>query len=174
MEDFLKQYRKHKLPQNVAIITASLFLALWVNMQFTDNNLWKYLKANLIESESQEQKSDVYLEVKGNKVLVKNGTPIQWLQQIQFSLMFNHEALDTSNVLKNIDNYTIRYNYLDYWILNIQLISKNPEDISIHSPLIELDFMKKTEMKEYVNILNANFSDTDWRTYHMTTTGTSL
>lgn len=174
MKDIFSQYKRHKFLQNFGIIAASLFLAIWVNIQFMNTEISQYLKSNIIETQNQVEKSDIYLEVKDNTIVVKNGKSISEVEQIQFSLIFNNNNINTNNIINNIDNYIINYKYIELWILNIQVLWNWKANLIPHSSLITIEFEKESELKEYINVLNANFRDSTWNTYYLNTSGAQI
>jgi len=174
MEDIFWKYKKHKLTQNASIIAASLFLALGVNMQLSWWDFSRYLKANVLESQVEQQKSDLYLEYREDTLFIKTHAPILNLKQIQFSLLYNNKTLSTDNIDYNIDNYFINYNYIDSWIINLQFSGDGSYSLQAWETIASMKVLKNTNAVEYINILNANFSDNTGKTYLMTMSGIEL
>lgn len=174
MEDFIWKYKKYTLIQNLAIITASIFLAFAINVVISWWNFSNYIKASILDSQTKQQKSDIYLEHQGSHIFINSRSPIENIKQIQFSLLYNSININPENIINNIDNYVINYKYLDTWILNIQIIWDGKSSVWKWENISSIKFSKETEALEYINILNVNFTDTEWKTYIMTSSWVQL
>ena len=174
MQDIFKKYKKHKKFQNLAIITTSFFLALWVNTWLVDSNMSQYLKSNILESQIEIPRSDIYIQAIWDYYEVKTASEIHNLEKVHFSLLYNNKNLKANIIENNIDKYIINNNYLDSWVLSIQLEANSNTSIEAWETLLKLKLTKNTENIEHINILNANFSDTNWTSYLLTSSGYQL
>jgi len=174
MQDIFSKYKKHKRLQNIGIIAASLFLAIWVNTWLTDSNMSQYLKSNILETQTQIPRSDIYIQLVWDSYEIKSHSLISNLDQISFSLLYNNKNLNLKINENNIDKYTINSNYIDSGILNLQIRSNNNHTIQAWETILKLNLSKNTEGIEHINILNANFTDTTGASYILSTSGLRL
>ncbi len=177
MKDIFNKYKSYKNTQNCFIIAMSLFLALWANILFQSSPTQQYLKANLLESSNNIKNSDIYIthnNNNNNSIEIKTNQELVSPTNIHFSILYDNSSLNTENINFDIDNYILNYDFIDNWILNIQLQWTWNRSIKAWENLVKIWITSDENLKSHINILNANFSDTSWKTYIMTSSWVSF
>ena len=174
MEDIFKKYKKFQLLKNWAIICASLFFALGINLSL-NWDFSQYMKASVLGSQTKiTNQADVYMEIENNTIIVKNGSNFWNFKKMNFSLLYNPDSLNLLNSLKTIDNYSIIEILRDDGIINIQIIGENPQDIVAGTTLAEINFKKTDTIWTSLNILNVHFEDDNNNVMYLTSSSTQI
>lgn len=168
MKDILKKYKENKLFSNLNIVLASLVMAFWINFILIDwTDLGKNLKTSVLNSQIQENKSDLSIESFENELYIVSNKNIENIETMSLSITYNPENLDISNISSNYWDITNLSN--TPWINSIILISKKTINIKSWDKLIKIDINKSEEKSENLNILNANFKDNTWEHFLLST-----
>ena len=168
MQDILKKYKNHKIITNLWMIISSLILAFAINFLLIDStNIWKNLKTSLLNSNNIEIKSDIYLNKTSDNIEILAGKVINNPETLSLSLIYNPENIIIENILSE-DLEVIRM-WETKWLDSIIINFKNNWKISKHQKIIEFKTKKIKEKTENINIINANFKDTTWEIYLLTT-----
>lgn len=174
MEDIFKKYKKFQLAKNSAIICASLFFALGINLVL-NWELSQYMKASVLGTQTETKtQADVYIEAKNNKIIIKNWSNFWKFKKMNFSLLYNPESINVLNSLKTIDNYSIIEILRDDGIINIQIIWDTPQDIIRGTTLAEINFEKINTSESNVSILNVHFEDDNNNIMYLTSSSTEI
>lgn len=173
MKDLIKKYREQKIFSNLNIILVSLVLAFWVNFLILDeSNLGQKLKVSVINSQSTNIKSDIYIERLEESLYIIANKDINNLSTLSLSLIYNPEntsLIDLKSKFWDIANLTNTP-----WVSSIILTTSKATKITKWSKLIQFNINKKEAIVENINIVNANFKDinnehyllsTSWITY---------
>ena len=169
MKDIMKKYKKHKIISNLWVLVISLFLALAINFFVIDwTEIWQNLKTSVLNNKVNK-KSDIFLENSWDEIVVKNFKNMNFLDSISFSLVYNPENITIWNLRswKNWLELTKIRNTPGFY--TIILISKFPLDINSWEVLISFEIKKKNNKTESINLINANFSDSNSESYELTT-----
>lgn len=169
-KDFVKEYKKKKIIWNLGIIALSLVLALWINFFVIDwTDIWKNLKASILDVDNQESKADFYIESSWNILTIKNSKQMQNPVSISLSLTYNPEILEIDTIT------TIQWELVNLWEKNTWsdtiIINTTWNDINANSTIIEIQTTKKEQTSTQLNMLNANFQDSSWNQYNLSTSG---
>ena len=177
MQDIFKKYKNHKMVLNIWMIISSLFLAFIINFLFIDStNIWKNLKTSLLNSKNIEIKSDIYLNKTSKNIpWLNNSFDIEILawkninnpETLSLSLVYNSENIIIENILS--EDIEVIKMWENKWLDSIIINFKNNKNISINQKIIELKIKKLKEKTENINIINANFKDSTWEIYLLTT-----
>jgi len=168
MQDILKKYRKNKILSNLNIILASLVLAIWINFILIDwTNIWQNLKTSILNSEIQNNKSDLSIENLNWKLYIVSNKNISDLESLSFSLAYNPQNISINNIKSELWNITILSN--TPWISSIILTTDKSVNINISDKLWIINLSKKELKNENINILNANFKDNNSEHYNLST-----
>jgi len=168
MQDILKKYKKKKFHSNITIILTSLVLAIWINFLLVDGtNLWQNLKASVLNSEIQNNKSDLSIENINNNLYLIANKNINQIETLSFSLSYNPQNIE----INSIDS--------EYWdivnlsntpgINSIILTSDNLINIKKWDKLTLIKVSKIKNVAENLNIINANFKDNWLDRYELST-----
>ncbi len=168
MEDILKKYKKNKSISNISIILTSLILAFWINLLFFDNtDIWKNLKTSVLNSELNQEKSNLYIDKSEDNIYINSGIDIKQVTSLSLSLTYNPNNINIDDVKSEIANVINISN--TPWINSIILTFDKPVDINKTDKIINLIINKKINKIENINILNANFKDINSNQYSLTT-----
>lgn len=168
MQDILKKYRKNKLLSNINIIIASLVLAIWVNFILIDwTNVWQNLKASVLNSKVVHNKSDISIEKINGEMYILANKKISNLESLSFSLIYNPDIIKINNIKSKYWNITNLTN--TPWISSIILTSEKPVNVNTWDKLAIIKITKKDNKSENINIINANFKDSNSKYYSLST-----
>lgn len=167
MKDFMDKYKKNKIIWNIWIVMFSLILAFWINIFLIDStNMWDWLKTSILNATDKTQKADLYLEKIGNKIILKNSKNINDSQNLFLSISYNPENIKNIDVTSDINTPNIISQ--NTWISSI-ILNTNWKTYKKNDRILEIIVEKKEEKIENINIINANFKDTTWEIYKLTT-----
>lgn len=168
MQDTLKKYRKNKITTNINIILASLVLAIWINFLLIDwTNIWQSLKTSVLNSEIQNNKSDLSIEKIENSIYIISNKKIEKLDSLSFWLSYNPENINIINIKSDLWDIINLSN--TPWFNSIILSTTQANNINIWDKIAKLDISKVIEKTENINILNANFKDINQEKYSLST-----
>lgn len=170
MKDFIKKYHNKKLIWNAWIILTSLVLALWINFFLIDStSMWKTLKTSVLDSWVTETKADLYIENNENNIIVKNSKQIVSPKTLSLSLTYNPLELEIKNISSKLWEITI------LWEKNsgfeTVLLNTQNSDIKSNENIIEIEINRLLEKSTGLNMINANFKDSTWEQYNLSTSG---
>ncbi|MDD2871312.1 MAG: hypothetical protein PHS49_04945 [Candidatus Gracilibacteria bacterium] len=170
MKDFIKKYQNHKLLTNLNIILASLVLAVGINFFLVDGtNIGQSLKASVLNSQIGTETADVYLKKIDNDIYLVTNKNIVDLNNFSISFSYNPENVeifDISSQLGQVANLGENQG-INSIILNIQ----SPVNLNRGDNILKVGVNKKIETTENLNILNANFSDSENNQFLLSTSG---
>jgi len=168
--DFLKKYKKQKILTNITIVIASLIIALGINFFVIDNSsMGNQFKANVLEVNNNEKKSDLYLENNSWKIILKNSKKLNKVTSISFSIIYNPENVKIKNISCIWDNIVEIWN--EKWIKAIIVNFSKNKNIENNSEICKIQTIKNNNNSEQLNLINSNFTDNTWETYLLTTSG---
>ena len=99
MKDFLKKYHNKKTIPNIGIVLTSLVLAFWINFLLIDwTEIWNNLKTSVLDIETTEAKSDLYIENWVNTLIIKNSKDMQQLKNISLWLTYNPSEVEIISI----------------------------------------------------------------------------
>lgn len=175
MKDFLKNYKKRKIISNTWVIFASLVLALWINFFLIDStNLWNSLKASVLNSTSNKDLSDVYLVKNWDKISLKNSKKMENIENLSLSFNYNPENIKIEKISSSIEWINILNLANDPWINSLIIKFSWNKNINLWTNIIDITTSKKIEKSESLNLINANFTDTKWTNFSLSTSGISF
>lgn len=167
MQDIFNKYKNHKIFSNIWIILSSLILAFAINFIFIDStDIWKNLKTNLLNSNSSNIISDIYLKKNWEEISIHLWKNINNCKSLSLSLVYNPENLEITNI--NSEETIITKIWDTKW-LNSIIINYNNKSIWKNSKVLTFNTKKKINKTENINLINANFIDNTWETYLLTT-----
>ena len=169
MKDIMKKYKRHKMISNLSILVTSLVLALGINFFVIDwTEMWKNLKTSVLNSELNK-KSDIFLESSWNKIVIKNSKNISSLDSISLSLVYNPLNLKIENITPELESLKVTEVTNTDGFSTIIISSSSPLDVSPSEILVSFDAVKTENKTENINVINANFSDSNSESYDLTT-----
>jgi len=171
MIDFIKRYQNNRMITNLNIVVLSFVLALWINFFVIDwTSFWKSLKASVLNSQTEVViKADVYLENDSDWLSLVTWKNISDLNNISVSFTYNPDNLEITEISSDIWEIVNIAN--NPWINSIILTTNQIKNIKSWEKLLSLKINKKESVSENINVINANFSDTNWQTYSLSTSG---
>ena len=99
MKDFLQKYHNKKTISNIGIVLTSLVLAFWINFLLIDwTEIWNNLKTSVLDIETIETKSDLYIENWVNTLIIKNSKDMQQLKNISLWLTYNPSEVEIISI----------------------------------------------------------------------------
>ena len=168
MQDILKKYKKYKVLTNLNIILASLVLAFWINYFLVDNTeLWKNLKASILNSENNNIKSDISINKINNYLYISSNKKINSAKSLWLSIVYNPKNITINKI--DSDKWDIINLSNNPWITTIIVNFKEPTNINIWDNFVKIDISKKDNTSENLNIINANFKDINSKVYQLST-----
>lgn len=171
MKDFIKKYHNKKVIWNIWVVAASLIMAFWINFFIIDSSeIWNNLKASVINSENiwKENKADLYIENNKNWIIsINSSKSIESIENISFSVIFNPENIEIKDVSSEFNEITQLWN-TNWWSINFIINSKG-SNIKENQNIIDINIWKKAELSEQINLINANFKNSNWENFKLTT-----
>lgn len=168
MNDILKKYKQSKIISNTWIVVTSLIIALWINFFVIDwTQLWSSLKTSILNVNSNENKSDIYLENIDNRINLKANKEMKNIKNISLSIVYNPENVSIKNLVNNENQIVNIWN--ENWINSIILNFETSKNINAWENILQFETEKKIPSSENLNILNANFTDETWEMYMLST-----
>ena len=169
MKDIFKKYRRHNLISNIWVLAASLVLAFGINVFLIDGTqIGQNLKANVLQPISTETQADIFLQKEWENFVVKNSKNINNALNISFSLIYNWENTNISEITSAYGNIIELQNEPGINLIIVNLDADT--NIKAGQEIIKFNASKKDEIKaENINIINANFKDTTEELYFLST-----
>jgi len=168
MKDFLKKYHNKKTISNIGIVLTSLVLAFWINFLLIDwTEIWNNLKTSVLDIETTEAKSDLYIENWVNNLIIKNSKDMQQLKNISLWLTYNPsevEIISIKSKLWEVISLWEKNTWFDTVLVNIE-----PKNIIKTDDLFEIETKKLVEKSTQINMINANFKDSSENKYNLST-----
>lgn len=174
MQDFIEKYKKKNLFTHISLISLSFVLALSIHIFLKDTSFTQNLKWNVLEwTTFSEDMGDISLQTLSDEsqsvVLNKK---LQNISRLSFSLSFNPENLNILSVLPSENTKS-----------NIEIISNTPgfvtvlasfeTPISIETPteLFRVQTQKKDETISFINLIQANITNTSNEILNLSSSG---
>lgn len=168
MKDFLKKYHNKKVIWNIWIAVISIVLAFWINLFLIDStSMWKELKTSVLDTKVAEVKADLFLEKSENKIIVKNSKDILNTKNISLSITYNPEDLEIVNINSKLWEVSVLWEK-NSWFETI-LLNMEANDIKSSYDILEIETNVKEAKSTQLNMINANFKDTNWDQYDLST-----
>lgn len=159
MQDIINKYKKHKIVNNVNIILASLVIAFWINFMIYDTNIWESLKTSVLNSEINEAKSDISITKQWEFLFLVTNKQTNNVKNLSLSLTYNPENIEISEIKSDLWDVVNLSN--TPWISSIILSSDKELNLNPWDKIIKISATKKEEKSENLNIINANFKDSN-------------
>lgn len=170
MKDFIKKYQNHKLMTNINIILASLILAIFLNFFVIDStNIWQSLKTSILNSKVWEEKADLYLQKIDNELFLVANKNMNNLDVLSLSLIYNPDNVSISEIRSELWEIANLWN--EEWIKTIILSTDKAKNITRWERILKIVTSKKEEKSENINIVNANFTDSNKWQFLLSTSG---
>lgn len=168
MQDILKKYKKNRLISHVWIVVTSLVMAIGINFLLVDGtNIWQTLKASVLNSNGIKIDSDIYIEKTENSFDMLSSKQINSVKSLTLSLAYNPENISINNFTS--ENAEIVNLNNTPWINSLIIHFNEAKNIDPKWTILTLDFQKKNNKSENINVMNANFTDSSWENYLLTT-----
>lgn len=168
MKDFLQKYHNKKTISNISIVLTSLVLAFWINFLLIDwTDVWNDLKTSVLDIETVETKSDLYMENLENSIVIKNSKDMEQLKNISLGFTYNPDEIEILNIKSNL------WEVISLWEKNTWfdtiIINLEPKNIIKNEVLFEIETKKLVEKSSQINMINANFKDNNEEKYNLST-----
>ena len=171
MKDIIKKYKKHNLIHNLGILAASLVIAIWVNFFVLDGQVWSYVKTSVLEAGEKNNIANVYLTNNEGKIKVLTSKSMNNVSELSLSLVYNPENLTVGKIYSTSLPSKIT-NIANEAGLNTLLIQLDTDtNISAWDEILIIETEKWAQKTENLNIINANFKDSSWEKYLLSTSG---
>lgn len=174
MIDFIKKYQNNKLITNLNIIALSFVFAVGINIFLIDGtDIWKELKASILDAKvSSTVNADLYLQSSWENLYLVAWKNMSDINNLSISFVYNPENVSIKELNSNIWEVVNISN--NPWISSIIITTNHIKNVANWEKVIEIKTTKKINKTENLNIINANFSDTNWQIYKLTTSGVSF
>lgn len=174
MKDFIKKYHKNKLAWNLWVVAASIVTALSINFFLIDwTNVWQNLKASVLNStENVVQNGDIYLANNWNNAWVFIWKQMSNVDNISFSIVYNPDEIEINSIDSNLWDIINISN--EPWISSIIISLEQSRDLNINQEVLNIKYKKYSSEITQINLINSNFSDSDWGKYNLTTSWLNL
>jgi len=165
--DILKKYKKYKKISNLSIVSISLIIAIWMNFLILNNTKFsKNLRTNLLESKLNNKKSDIFFEISNNNLILKTSKNISNIESLSFSTAYNSENIELDKVIPKLNAQTT-YISNTSWLSTILIEYSEINNIKSWDKILTIEINKTINKTENLNIINANFTDSDSNTYEL-------
>lgn len=170
MDDIISKYKKQKKIRTISIITASFLLAISLNVYLSTSELWKTLKTSVIENSwSEKSQSDLYLEAQNSIISVKSSKNMSLVKNISFSFIYNWENIELKDTLLWKYDASVQKLADTKWQYTLNLEFKNPTDIKTWEEILKIVLEKNSTLTENINLVQANFTDSEKNSFSLTT-----
>lgn len=175
MNDFFDRYKKKKTLHHLGIFWLAFVLAAWVHMTLFSGNSGEYITASIIDVVGQEQevqKSDVYSEFTDGTLIIRNSQDMVWLESVSFTIAYNPEiwTLDTDQ-LGGLEVEVLAEEN-EPWLLYVQLSLPEAQDLIANSLIARIPYTLEAEWRQFFNIIQASFTDSDGEIYLLSSSWT--
>ena len=173
MKDMIAKYKKRTFFQGSMIVVTSLAIALGVNMYVLDGNIGNYLKASVLDINGVEQSADIYGRVSNDRQTIILGSQKQMnnVESISLSLVYD-DTQTTIHDIKTISEGTEATSLSsESGVQTIIVTFDTPQTLTGESDFLEISVSKETQTTGYLNIINANFTDSEQNQYLLSTSG---
>lgn len=166
-----KQFKKQQIFKQITFVFAALFLGFWINAFVLNWKLWNNLKTNILESKSKiEKKADIFIQKtdwkNSNLMNLKSSKNIDKVKTISFSFVYNPEKVKLLDVFPNINTSRIEnWDWITTFIINFD----KPKNFKKSEEIISFYTSKKDWTTQNINLINANFTDSNNIKYDLTT-----
>lgn len=178
MDDIIEKYKIKKRNKNIAIVLTSLMLAIWINFWVFSPWAGQMLKANVLWTQI-DSKANLSIEKIDNDykniLNIKANKNLNSLKSLSLSIVYNPEKVSIDNISTNYEGAKLVMMSDNKWFKSIIITFKNPENIKNWSELVQILWQKnQIEVIENINLINANFIDSTWETYTLSTSWTDF
>ena len=171
MKDIVKKYKKHNLINNLGVLAASLIIAIWVNFFVLDGQVWSYVKTSVLEAWEKNNIANIYLTNNEGKIRVFTSKNMNKVNELSLSLVYNPENITVWKIYSTSLPSKIT-NIANEAGLNTLLIQlDNETSITSGEEILVIETEKWEQKTENLNIINANFKDSSWEKYLLSTSG---
>lgn len=172
--NILKKYKKHKKISNISIVAISLVVAVWINfLFFNTSTILPNLKANILQNEINKNIWDIYLTKYNNDIFLKTSNNIDNIESLSLSLIYNPENLKIIEIIPRLNAETLKISNTP-GISTIILNYKEVSNIKAWERIFTIKVEKKDNIKESLNIINSNFTDSNNNTFELTSSSVSF
>lgn len=170
MKDFIKKYQNHKLLSNINIVLASLVIALWINFFILDwTDIWKSIKTSVLNADIWVETADISIQKIDNDFFIVANKNISNMNSLSLGIIYNPENITISELSSDIWEVSNIWN--TPWNNSIIIIANKTQNIKNWDKLMKIVANKKNETSENINLINANFTDSEKQQYLLSTSG---
>ncbi len=170
MQDVFRDYNKQKFLTNTGIIWLSLLLAVSINFLVLDGETGEALKANILETSNVNSQPDIIGTFTSDALTFSHTQPLQEVQEISFSLAYDPEVTRFDEPTMENPNAHVVIAENQPGLTTYIITLAEPENLPTPSTIISIPYSKENVKDTwYVNIINANFVDSSWETYLLST-----
>lgn len=171
-----EQFKRQKLFQNITFVFVALTIGFGINEFMLDWDLGKNLQANLLQSQSpQEHKANIYLQTiqwaKNDVIQLKVWKNISNVKTLSLSLVYNPDVVSLADIFSNIPSLELSPLQNEPWIATLILTFSEAQNITQWKNILNFYVSKNKKITQHINVINANFTDTENINYELTTSG---
>ena len=167
--DIINNYKKHKKLSNLTIVIISLIVAISINFMLINNTeISKNLKTSVIESKVQNDLWDIYLENIWNNILLKTNKSINNVSNLTLSISYNPENVKINDIIPKYNAEISNISNTEGLNTIIILFAEN-NSLEKSEKILTIKTEKSENKTENINIVNANFTDSENNIYELTT-----
>lgn len=172
--DIINNYKKNKKISNLSIIWISLILAFWINFLVINNtNITKNLKTSVLENQAKNDLWDVYLEKNWNDVYLKSNGKINNIINLALSISYNPENISIEEIIPKYNAEISNISNVE-WLSTIMLDYSESNNINSSEKILTIKINKKENKTENINIISANFTDSENNIFELSTSWVSF
>ncbi|MCH8518710.1 hypothetical protein LAT59_03030 [Candidatus Gracilibacteria bacterium] len=178
MNDFFERYKKKRILNHLAVFGLAFTFALGVHMTLFSGNTGQYITASVLDIGQQEQevqKADIYAELKDGILIIRNSQDITSLEDISFTIAYNPELgiLSTEELGGLEVEAQTQENEAGLIFIQLMLLDE-AQDLPAGSRIARLPYQDKAEGRQFFNIIQASFTDSNGEIFLLTSSGIEL
>ena len=167
--NIVKNYNKKKKINNISIVIISLVVAFSINLFVINNtDISKSLKTNLLENQISNDLGDIYIESIWDDLVLKANNNIIDIENLTFSITYNPENIEITDIIPKL-NWEILNISNTPWLSTIILEYSEVNKIEAWDKILTIKKNKSEDKTENINIINANFTDSNNNVFELTT-----
>jgi len=169
MKDVFRNYHKHKVLTNIGIIGISFILAISINMLLVWNQSGQLLKASVLDATNTVSTSDIEIVKNASWIAFIANQDMSSVTELSFSIAYNADAIELWDLESKLSWVEITEIENESGYKNLIFTFQSETNISGSNIFLNIPVTINTTETNYINIINANFKDSSWETYLLTT-----
>lgn len=165
MSDFFQDFKKQNkgnFTKNIAVIATSFVFALSVNAFLFGTNTGNRLQSSVrnFSAPTPLSAKNIYLESAGtgsNIVLLKSGTAMSNVSELNLSLLFDPKNMDIKNIFGDNSNISVTKNSNIPGVISATIQFATPVNFNAGDKIVDIVYAKSTTANTVVNLAETRF-----------------